>query len=684
MSERMVLSTMRQKLKKTAIMSLMSLILASPTMVVLANETKNTELPTETQNEAYDDVYRGDDTYYADDSAKAQEDKNDTEETGVPYDERAVAGAEYRNWDDAVIIEKAETKILVKENNTYDVVKTITVYYNTEDKHELNMVIPKNNFTTQTSDLVENLSVETSLSKTKYKMSSKANEYDIKIEDGTKGETYGNYTISYTYVSRGDNASDYDVFVQDILGFTNAPVRSASFSVVMPKKYKQQNLYFQDKEKNNLNLLATTKGTEITGYYDTKLDKGSLTMTLLVPNGYFKSTSVPIWWQLLLFGVLVVSIMCVINGFGLAAISYYKFGRSKKPKVIPQNRPIKGLSPVDIIAAMNGGVTNENLLLYILQLANEGYLRIEDTTYKHSKHRNVLKGYYFVKVKDYDGSDKYAKQFMKILFEKGDKVTPAELSGKVYDKLDNLRLRIQDEGIKDLWDIDTDRRKLCQNIGLLIPLLTSLLMSLYNIDAGLSLYTFSFVYGPVMSILIYIIIKKIDARLKKRNVMHGGVADTMTWIYVFGSSLIILMIIGTLNGTMFIKHGALMTMSYFSEIVLMYCSCNMKKRTEEGIILCGKILGFRQWIIDADELIIKKAVLRDEQYIYKMVPFAVALGLASDGWLATMDGCYIDDPTWYRSNSDAEFRLTEFKEDYEVIAEAILEEPDENDEDDDE
>ena len=665
-----------------AVVLICSMCLLAPDIVAFASNAETQENDsTVDDGSTFDDVYTGDDSYYLDDDSSSDVGTGDYyNESGTPYETGSLATAEYLQWENPVIIEKAETNIIVKENNTYDVVKTIKVYYNTETDHKFELTIPRNNFMKSTSDLVENLSVTSSLSNTKYKMSTGTNSFKIVVNDETQGRTYGEYTITYTYVSRGDDASDYDVFMQDLLGFENVPVRKVNFSIIMPKAYTQQNLYFQDIDKNNLNLLASFEGTQITGYYDTLLSGGCLSMTLLVENNYFHSTSISIWIRMLLSAISIICVLCVIGGFALAGMSYYQFGRSAKPEIIPQNKPIKGLTPVDIIVTLSGGTTNEDLLLYLLELANEGYIKVEDTTYKHHKNRNVAKGYYFIKAKDYDGTDKYMKQFMNILFAKSDRVSPYDLSKVTYHKLDKLRLRIQNEGIDELWDIDEARRKLCSNIGLLIPLLTSLLLSLYNIDVGFSIYTFSFLYGPVMSILIYMGIKRIDAHIKKRNMMRGGVADTMTWIYVFGSSFLILLVLGTLNGTMFIKHPLLMTLSYFAEIILIYCSCNMKKRTEEGVTLCGKVLGFRQFLLESDELDIKKAVLKDEQYIYKTLPFAMAMGLATDGWLARMDGCYIDNPTWYKSNSDSEFRLTEFMNDWKIITEAILEKPDTNNE----
>ena len=55
---------------------------------------------------------------------------------------------------------------------------------------------------------------------------------------------------------------------------------------------------------------------------------------------------------------------------------------------------------------------------------------------------------------------------------------------------------------------------------------------------------------------------------------------------------------------------------------------------------------------------------------------AIALNVATEGWLSQMDGCFIDNPTWYISESDAEFKMIDFMKDWTIIKEKILEEAD--------
>lgn len=627
-------------------------------------------------------TYTGDDTYYDGESDDADNETKNDDKKETPDKSYTNNGNQYLSWDNDVIVESVNTEILVNIDNSYEVTKTVKVFYNTDDNHQLILSIPLNNMNSESGDVVENATLSSNVESTVFKVESSSKSCDIVITNDVNGHLYADYTIQYTYLSKGDEDSDADFFIQDLAGFKGAPVCSTTFKIVMPYEYTQKDMYFQDIEGQDLLVISKTDFVTITGAY-TNTVSDSVTMTLVVEDDYFTKSKNSFSFSFLLGLVNILCIGMICCGFLLAGFSYYQFGKNAKPEIIVNKDIIKDLSPVDMIIALTGGVTNESLLLYILYLANEGYLRIEDTTYKHQKNRNPATGYRLIKLKDYNGTDANIKSIMRILFSDGSIVTPNKLSNKAYKKLDALRLRIQEVGIKDIWEIDEGRRKLCANIGFIIPLLASLLLSLHNLNSGSLVHSFSFLYGPAMAAAIYVVIKRADAYIKKRNVMRGGIADAMTWVYVFIVVFLILILVQTFNAELFVKYNTLMTMGYLSEIILVYCSCSMKKRTEKGTEMCGKIIGFRQYLLESNEIDVKKCVLKDEQYIYKILPYAMALETATEGWYAQMDGCYIDNPKWYSSVSESEFKLVDFMKDWEIISASILEAPAHRKDDDD-
>lgn len=625
-------------------------------------------------DDTYDETYQGDDTYTGDDGA-SQDTKKPNDINGSPFEETPSL-TKYVEWENAVIVDKIETNISVTKDNKYNVSKKMRVFYNTDTGHNVTMTVPLNNFLTSSSDVVDDINVVSNVSNTAYKTSISNNDYKIRIDDGNEGRMFVDYTISYTYISRGDEVNDYDAFKQDLVGVYDAPVCSMSYSITMPYEYERQNLYFQDYNGDNImNVIQSQSNLTMSGYYNSTLDNGSISIVLLVQNRYFDSTSSS---EILKFILGFVSFLCtllVIFGFALTAYSYYKFGINPKVDIRLKSKPLKNVSSVDAIAILRGGITNKDLLLYMIELANLGYIKIEDSTYKHQKNRRPEKSYKFIKIKNYDGDDAGMREFMSIIFNKSDIVTAEDLSDKSYKRLNRLRLRIQDVGMKDLWNTNDKKRTLCSNVGMIIPLLVSLMLSLYNIDVGLGLNTFSFLYGPVLTILIYMIVIHVNKMINTRNIMRGGVADIMTWLYVISFSLVAIVITGVLNAKMFVAHSFTMTMAYLVEILLLYCSCNMRKRTERGIKLCGDILGFRQFLTEVSDLEMKKFVLRDEQYIYHILPMAIALDIASVGWQLKMDENHISNPDWYESTSESDFSIADFMMDWEKITDMILRQP---------
>ena len=564
-----------------------------------------------------------------------------------------------------MIIEKSNTDIIVSENGKYDVVKTITAYLNTENNHEIKITIPKYNLSETDSDSVDNVTVSSNLSGTKYKTSSDAESFIITVNDSVEGKTYGEYTVSYSYINAGDSIKDADVFKQELLGFKDVPVMNMTFSVTMPKEYSMRSLSFYD-GTSDVNVFASNDETKITGYYDKKLPNGQLGMSLFVENDYFhidKSVSI---FKLISDIASVIAFVLMVMSIVFTIKTYWKFGISEKLNINVENKLINGISPVDIIAAQHGGMTNEDLFLYILQLANEGYISIE------CKYDSNPRRYAFTKIKEYDGRDYNAKRFMRTLFAKSDTVDSDDLAW-IYSKIQSLRLKIQYSIVRKLWNVDEKACTSCQHIGLLLSFITPILLSINSFTTTAPNYYFGFIYGPVISIIIYKIMMKIDTYVKDKNTVHGHVDNAMIQIYTFGFIFLMTFILGTINKNMFVKHSWIVTVCYFIEFILMYCACNMKKRTKQGTALCEKTLGFKQFLSEADEVDMKRIVLKDEQYAYKTLPFALALNAASSAWLARMDNLHIDNPIWYKAISDSisnpEFRLTEFVNDWQNIME---------------
>ena len=76
------------------------------------------------------------------------------------------------------------------------------------------------------------------------------------------------------------------------------------------------------------------------------------------------------------------------------------------------------------------------------------------------------------------------------------------------------------------------------------------------------------------------------------------------------------------------------------------CAIFMKKRTDRGQRLTGRVLGLRNFILYAEKDRLAILVEDDPTYFYSILPYAYALGL-SDIWAEHFRGLTLEPPTWY-------------------------------------
>lgn len=585
---------------------------------------------------------------------------------------------EYNAMEFPAIIDSISTEITVEKSNIYHVDKTVRVYYNTAENKSLTMLIPFNNLSKKSKDEVENVNLTTDATMTSFTTKTTPEGENVIITDASAGKKYVDYKITYDYLSAGDTESKYDIFRQELVGFPDAPVAEMKFKVHMPEEYDQSDLYFTDISGNKITINRSNDGLDIEGYAQNKLDNGCVSMTMILNGKYFKNRNTVTPFSFLLGILSTCCLFGIIGSICISAYGYIKFGTNKIPEITIQKSLLKGLSPVDYTLIMTGGLTNETVMLYLMQLANEGYIAISDTTFRHQKNRSPENGYYFIKKKDYDGKNLNLKKMMNIIFAGSKtKVRPVDLSKHIYDKINKFRLSLLDVKQTDLWEINDVTAKMLNTISFIIPAVTCMVLNLYNLLAYTSIiHMFGFLCGLALTAGIYFAMTKTTEMIQKRNVVRGGVADIMTWIYVFTAILIVLVATGIIDAKLFAVKSWIATFSFVAEIICIYCSSNMKKRTEKGNIACAKILGFRQYLSEMTGMDMKRITVKDMHYPYTILPYAIAIDEITDGWLSQMNSALLENPTWYGNDSDDIFDIELFTHDWNRIVEVMLEKAD--------
>lgn len=104
--------------------------------------------------------------------------------------------------------------------------------------------------------------------------------------------------------------------------------------------------------------------------------------------------------------------------------------RIKKVIDVVEFYPPEGMNCVDVAHWYKGSVNGEDVVPLLIELANEGYLTIDD---------NKSGSYIIKRIKSYDGNDKSKATFMKGLFIHGDTTYKSRLEDDFYIYIDKIR-----------------------------------------------------------------------------------------------------------------------------------------------------------------------------------------------------------------------------------------------------
>ena len=345
--------------------------------------------------------------------------------------------------------------INVNEDNSFDITEHISAYFN-EQRHGIYRTIP-------TRNQVKRVNGTSSSVKAKIKNIDVSENCDISRENGNyvlqigDADTYvqgeHDYTIKYKYILGEDQNKDFDEFYYNIIGDGwDTYIQNVNFKITMPKEFDKSKLGFS---VGNYGTVGTSdinfnvKGNVITGSVTRTLDPNeALTVRLELEEGYFYFNKALYNFKLSLLVVIPAVILIVV------LILWAKFGRGKKAVQTVEFYPPNGMSSADIAFWLDGMIAqNEKLTPLLIELANEGYVQIEEIETKNKRKSDFA----ITKLKDsYDGNDRAKEIFFNGLFKNGSrsKIYKSDLEDDFYLTLNIIREMYNNrENRKKVFDI---------------------------------------------------------------------------------------------------------------------------------------------------------------------------------------------------------------------------------------
>ena len=525
-------------------------------------------------------------------------------------------------------IESYDINMVVNENNTFDITETINVNF-TLSKHGIYRKIPLRN-------TVERLDGTTSKNRAKISNIQVSENYTTSNEDGYKVIKIGDanktltgkhtYTIKYNYNIGKDPLKDADELYFNLIGDEwDTIINKVNFTIEMPKSFDKTKLGFSSGRRystNSSNISYTVNGNTIKGTLKTALNYGeTLTVRLTLPEGYFIGASNNIDYIMIL--QIAISIIFVI----IAYILWKNYGKDDMVVETPEFYPPNDLNSADIGFIYKGHSEQKDIISLLIYLANKGYLRIEEyeeTTLKVIKNKNFK----IVKIKEYDGNNKDERTFFYDLFKDRNEVTKNDLYNKFYLTVKKISKNInRKENQEKIFEKASLGKRSFIIAMIVIVFLFMVGLSIIKLRNAETIVMTSLILGTAL-LMVY------------GSPSKGIVAITS---FVFIVSAFLFTAVDIISDASYLIKFIIESICIVALIIFLGI---MKKRTQYGTEMLGKIKGFKNFLEMAEKPRLEQLVMEDPEYFYNILPYTYVLGV-SNKWMKKFEDIAIEPPTWY-------------------------------------
>lgn len=479
----------------------------------------------------------------------------------------------------------------------------------------------------------------------------------IKIGDANTTLPLGphTYIINYTYDMGQDPYKETDEFIFHAFGdYWGTRIKNASLEIHMPNNFDSNSISFwEDKYRESdisskVDYYVSNNTLYANIFSDYNLTK-SLTVDILLPNGYFVGGTSNYGYTSLLICFLII-LIAIFSFF-----RWFKYGKDHS-KVA---RPVEFYPPEDYDAAQIGYIygkqTSKKLTIsLIIQLASKGYIKIDMSNDKKtititnlypktilSDIKEVTVPIRTIKISKLKESDPKTtdseKKWMEFLFREGNKKDVISGFDTFFEKTQNLinnnYIKIDSDTIED-HNVLGDVSKLQSEIDksrLLLPKLSETETIVYD-----SLFRNGDTNELNSDDSFYLTFSKVSESLERdlKDKIHDKKATVqMTKTIV----LLVLGIIGFYYSWSVVEdmnptYNFVYTIAFISLFGSALFSFIMGRKTEYGETITARVLGFRNYIDKAEKEQLEKLVESNPTYFYNILPYAYSMNI-SQKWV---------------------------------------------------
>jgi uncharacterized membrane protein YgcG len=538
---------------------------------------------------------------------------------------------------DDYITTQFDVRAEAAENHTVHYTETITVDF-IQQHHGITRYIPEAPETYR----IENVTCN-------------REEYSVESEDGDTrirvGDRYTfltgkqTYEISYDLVYRKDDSASADALSLDLLptGWGTS-IREATMELTMPKEVDPDSwrIYsgsYGDSARLSGSEAEISEDGRVIRISRSDLGKGTgVTAEAILPEGYW--TGAPNW---LTFNRVWPVILIVLAG--TIVLLYFLFHRKREVVPTVEFYPPDDLTPAEIAYVANGSVNVTDIASMFLYFAAKGYLKIHE--YKKNQYELIC-------VRHPDPTEKpFAIQLFEGMFQLSQysvEETPAVRVGAKSESLSDA-VTTALEMVNDQFHQKDHRvyRGSSRFARGMIAILT--IAVLVTVTAGrpaaavqsgfwAAYRSLRFLFGFVECALLCVgegflcsayDRRYTDTRLKLKSQTTAGMA-----LCVIAAAMGFFMAAGmfldpAIMDAASVRIGVKSILAGIGTAAVVAAgvigAIRVRSFTEHGADIYGKVIGFRQFIYDAEYARMKLLSDENPEYFYQILPYAYVLGM---------------------------------------------------------
>lgn len=460
--------------------------------------------------------------------------------------------------------------------------------------------------------------------------------YTVDLDSSNYNKSTGEtlYVLSYTLIlPKMKNAQD-SIPLNIVGQGWGSPIRKAEIVITLPEVPVSSEYYVGkqntatgderlDISQNNKTINIKTK--------DTLKPFEGITVGYDLPKGTLNS---PI--DLSLLPKIIIAFILI----GLCYVVYMLFG--KDDEIFPiVNFDAKGLTPAEAGYLVDGNCSPSDLTSLIYYWASKGYLNIIDA--KNGSNISLEK------IKNLDSTHKrYEHTLFNGLFKNKSTVSINSLKNTFYTVISSATAELKSEYAHKLYE---QKSFMLAILACVIPAVfagLSALISGFSVSSNyFRLSGFAFI---IPSVIVFFagtfIFTREQKHIEQKTLLYG----------LYALLIIILSIIMTfvLKNMLYPKGESYIYVACFA--IIASFAPFIQKRTKFYNEQLNDLVGFRNFIKEAEKEKLEMMLAENPQYYYDILPYANVLGVSNE-WMNKFKALTVEPPNWYRSNTAFNFLL---------------------------